>query len=208
VDFVIAAFAMAEGPIAQDRELVEQQLRLEGFDELALAEARKLTAITERIVRSNTKEGFDDLDAFKSSHAGAPWLKTIQYRSYTGLFLQFSADIIKANGPAMAQGLSFDFEPRPIIETIKARQLWLLGGSDRQAPNAGTQSILRQIQSRRADLAVVVFPNADHGLIEPLPTSYGTAMSYSPKLFDIAADWIKDLKLPAKGKFIVMPSAN
>ncbi len=208
VDFVIAAFAMAEGPIAQDRELVERQLLLAGFDDAELAEARKLTAITERIVRSNMKEGLDDLDAFKSSHADAPWLKAVQPRSYTGLFLQFPSDVIKANGPAMAQGLSFDFEPRPIIETIRARKLWLLGGSDQQAPNATTQAILRQIQSRRSDLAVVVFPNADHGLIEPIETSDGTATGYSSKLFDIAADWIKNQRLPAKGKFIEMPATD
>ena len=206
LDFVIAASAMAEGPIAQDQALVEQQLREAGFNGAALAEARELTAITERIVRSHMREGLVELDTFKSKNSNAPWIGAIQPRSYTGIFLKFSAQDIKTNGPAMAQGLSFDHDPRPVIETIKPRQLWLLGGSDRQAPSAGTQTILQQVQVGRSDIAVVVFPKADHGLIEPFQTTDGVVSSYSAGLFDITTDWIKDRKLPGPGTFIQMPA--
>ncbi len=208
LDFVVAAFAMAEGPIAQDQALVEQQLRQAGFEGGALAQAKVLSAITEKIVRTNMGEGLNELDAFKAEHANAPWLGAIQPRSYTGLFLKFSSEQIKTNGPAMAQGLSFGYEPRPVIEAIKPPQLWLLGGSDQQAPNAGTQVILRQIQQRRQDLAVVVFPKADHGLIEPTRTADGVALAYSPRLFDVTADWIKSQKLPGAGRFITLPAAQ
>ncbi|MCV2353265.1 CocE/NonD family hydrolase [Paucibacter sp. B2R-40] len=208
LDFVIAAFAMAEGPIAQDRALVEQQVREASFDAAVLAEAKALTVITENIVRSNLRDGFAALDAFKANHAGAPWLEAIQPRSYTGIFLKFSSEDIKTKGPALAQGLSFDYEPRPVIEAVKSRQLWLLGGSDRQAPNASTQAILRQIQLQRPNIAVVLFPRADHGLIEPIQTADGVAMAYSAKLFDVAADWIKGQKLPAAGMFIEMPAGG
>jgi len=142
------------------------------------------------------------LEAFKVKHAGAPWLGALQPRSYTGIFLKFGTEEIKTNGPALAQGLSFDFEPRPVIDAIKPRQLWLLGGKDRQAPNAGTQAILREIQLRRKDVAVVVFPNADHGLIEPIQTVNGPAMAYSAKLFDLTADWIKKQRLPQSRRSI------
>ena len=208
LDFVVPAFAMAEGPIAQDRELVEQQVRRAGFDDDAVAQARELTDITARIVRSNMREGFADLEAFKASHADAPWRNAIQPRSYTGLFLTLSSADIQANGPALAQGLTFDYEPLPVIETIAPRQLWLLGGRDRQAPNAATQALLRQLQQRRRDLAVVVFPNADHGLIETIATPNGEAKTYPAHLFDVTADWIDERKLPAPGTFIVMPAAD
>lgn len=208
VDFVIPAFAMAEGPIAQDRELVQDQLRQAGFSGDALAQAAELTAITERIVRANLNDGFAELEAFKARYADAAWLKAVQPRSYTGLFLKLSTADIKSAGPAAAQGLSFEYEPRPVIEQIKPRQLWLLGGSDHQAPNAGTQDILRQIQGQRPDIAVVVFPNADHGLIETTKTPDGTVKSYSMGLFDVTAAWIKDKRLPAAGTFIVMPASK
>ena len=206
LDFVIAAYAMAEGPIAQDRELVEQQVRQAAFGETSLAAARDLTAITERIVRSNMRDGFADLEAFKAKHAEAPWLKAIQPRSYTGLFLKLSTAEIQSAGPALAQGLTFDYEPEPVIAAIKPRQLWLLGGRDRQAPNAATQAILRRIQLRRPGIAVVVFPEADHGLIERIKTADGMITTYAAQSFDITADWIKNRKLPTAGRFAVMPA--
>ena len=206
LDFVIAAFALADGPIAQDQALVEQQLREAGHDQIALAQARQLTAITERIVRSNLEDGLDELDEFKREHAGAPWLAAIQPRSYTGVLLQFSANDLRAIGPAAAQGLSFDYDPRPVIESIAPRQLWLLAGSDRQAPNAATQRILREIQQSRSDLSVVAFPRADHGLVEPVVTRDGAAIAYSPGVFEIAATWITTDRLPQPGRFIVMPA--
>jgi uncharacterized protein len=208
LDFVVAAFAMAEGPIAQDQALVVQQLREAGFDKTIQAEAKELTAITEKIVRSNSADGLTELDAFKLRFAGAPWLKAIQPRSYTGLFLKFSSEDIQIHGPALAQGLSFDYEPRPVIEAIKPRQLWLLGGSDRQAPNAGTQAILREIQQKRPNISVVVFPRADHGLIESKRTLNGVAMAYSAKLFDLTADWIKNMRRSAQERFVIMPPAD
>ena len=208
LDFVIAASAMAEGPIAQDQALVARQLRDAGFDGAAQRQALALTAITERIVRSNMRDGLDELEAFKSQAAGAPWLSAIQPRSYTGLFLKFSAEDIRTHGPALAQGLNFDHEPRPLIEAITPRQLWLLGGNDRQAPNAGTQVILRQLQQKRRNLAVIVFPKADHGLVETVNTRDGMTMAYSARLFDLTADWIKHHKLPAPGRFIHMRKAD
>jgi pimeloyl-ACP methyl ester carboxylesterase len=208
LDFVIPAFAMAEGPIAQDRQVVEEQLRQAGFGEEDLAKVEALTAITERVVRSNFNDGFPELDAFRTQHADEPWLKAIQPRSYTGVLLTMSSADAKAGGPAASQGLSFTYEPRSVIETIKPRQLWLLGGSDHQAPNAGTQAILRQVQRQRPDLGVVVFPKADHGLIERTKTPEGMMSSYSAGLFDIAAAWIKDRKLPGAGNFVVVPTAD
>lgn len=205
LDFVIPAFALAESPIAQDKALVQLQLRQAGFDAQAQADAKELTAITARIVVSNADADFAALDAFKAKHAGAPWLKAILPRSHTGLFLMFSTEQIKAAGPAMAQGLRFDYDPRPVIETIAPRQLWLLAGADTQAPTAQTQAILREIQTKRDDLSVVVFAMADHGLIETTQTANGPAMAYAAGLFDVTADWITTNKLPGKGRFISRP---
>ena len=208
LDFVIPVFALADGPIAQDKALVEQQVREAGFDATALAQARELTAITERIVRSNLEDGLEELDEFKRQHAEAPWLAAIQPRSYTGVMLPFSASDLRAMGPAAAQGLSFAYDPRPVIESIAPRQLWLLAGADRQAPNAATQRILREIQQSRPDLSVVVFPRADHGLVETVETRDGPAVAYAPAVFDVVAAWITTGRLPQRGRFIVMPAGD
>ena len=104
--------------------------------------------------------------------------------------MRITPEQARAGGPAQAQGLSFNYEPRPVIETIKPRQLWLLGGSDRQAPSARTVEILQEIQHTRADLDVVVFPAADHGLTERFKGAGGETSAYSRGLFDLLASWI------------------
>lgn len=190
LDFVVPAFAMAEGPPAQDRAVVEGQLRQAGFDDAVLTKAGEVTAATERVVRSNFTDGFEALEAVKLKYAGEPWLAAIQPRSYTGVLLRTTSDEARQAGPALSQGLTFDYEPRPIIETIKPRQLWLLGGRDRQAPSAGTVKVLTEIQRARSDLDVVVFPEADHGLIEKSNGPEGDITSYPTGLFDLMANWI------------------
>lgn len=210
VDFVITAFGMAQSPIAQDQALVENQIRKAGFGETELSQARLLTTITEQIVRTNLVDGpdleqaFARLDAFKAEFGRAPWVAAIQPRSYTGLFLQFSSADIKIHGPALAQGLTFDFEPRPVIQRLASRQLWLLGGSDTQAPSGATQSVLRELQDEGRDIAVVVFPNADHGLIETRKRANTAEAVLSPGQFDIAAQWIKRNSLPGAGRFVIL----
>jgi uncharacterized protein len=208
LDFVVTAFALADGPIAQDQAIVADQLRGAGFGETEQREARALTAITERIVRSSRFEGLEALDTFKVRHAGAPWLAALQPRSYTGLLLQFTSDQIRAVGPALAQGLPFDFDPGPVIASIPQRQLWLLGGRDRQAPNAKTQLILRQLQQRGRPIAVAVFPRADHGLIESMPTAHGTVPAYAPRMFDLTADWILRGQTPALGTLMILETTH
>jgi uncharacterized protein len=207
LDFVVAAFALADGPIAQDRAVVAEQLREAGFGEAAQREANELTAITQRVVRFGGLQDLQALDDFKSRHAGAPWLRAIQPRSYTGLLLAVSTEQIRAAGPAMAQGLPFAYEPGPVIESISPRQLWLLGGRDRQAPNAQTQRILREMQQRGRPISVAVFSQADHGLIESRPAPAGTVPAYAASVFDLTADWILQAKHPAVGEFITLERA-
>jgi uncharacterized protein len=205
IDFMVAAFAMAEGPIAQDRAVVELQLRQAGYGDAELSLARSLTTITERIVRSEFTEGFEELEQFKIAHSGAPWMAAIQPRSFTGLFVRFSSDQIRTNGRALSQGLSFGFEPRPILEGIATRQLWLLAGNDQQAPSEGTQRVLNEIQHRRRNISVVVFPRADHGLIEQVDSPEGRRSILSARQFDVAVNWIKSERMPGSGRFVIMP---
>jgi uncharacterized protein len=213
LDFVVTAFALADGPVAQDQALVAQDLQDAQLSpperQAAQQAAQRLTTITEKLVRSNQLDVLTELDAFKAQHLGAAWLQAIQARSYTGLFLKFSSEQIRAAGPAMAQGLNFNHDPLPVIASIQPRQLWLLGGSDRQAPNTHTQNILRQLQTQGRPISVLVFPQADHGLVETQATPNGTVKRYAPHSFELAAQWILHRQSPAAGAgagaFVVQP---
>jgi uncharacterized protein len=45
-------------------------------------------------------------------------------------------------------------------------------------------------------------------LIEAVSTPDGTAVAYSAGLFGLTADWIRQQKLPAPGRFIIMPATD
>ncbi len=198
LDFMVAAFVMAEGPTAQDRAVVEDQLRRAGFsDATVLDKARALTAATERIVRSNFTDGFEALDALKEAYAGEPWLAAIVPRSYTGILLRVTSAQAREAGPK--EGITFDYDPQPLILKAKARQLWLLGGEDRQIPLANTLPALKAIQQSRSDLNIIVFPAADHGLIQPAKGG-AEAFAYPPDLFDKLANWITVVQVAVNGQ--------
>ena len=76
-------------------------------------------------------------------------------------------------------------------------------GAERRHPSHSSVPPATPGEPRRRDV-----PNADHGLIESIETADGTTKTYSAHLFDVTADWIDDRKLPAAGKFIVMPTAD
>lgn len=190
LDFVVPAFAMAEGPSGQDKAVIEEQLRRAGYGEDAQRKAAELAAAAEVVVRSNFTTGYEQLEALKTKYQGEAWYAAIQPRSYTGVMMRITPEQARVGGPALSQGLSFNYEPRPVIETIKSRQLWLLGGSDRQAPSVRTVQILQEVQRNRADLDVIVFPAADHGLTERFKGAGGETSAYSPGLFDLLASWI------------------
>lgn len=208
LDFVVNVFALAESPIAQDQALVDLQLQESGADAATRLEARRLSAITERIVRSQLQEGFAELEAFKLRHAGAAWLQAIQPRSYTGLFLKFDAQTIRTHGPAMAQGLDFAHEPLPVLAALQAPQLWLLAGADRQAPSPGTQRHLRQLQAQGRDVDVLVFPQADHGLLELRPTPEGTHTAYAAQQFELVASWILHGRPAGSARFAIVRASS
>lgn len=200
LDFMVGASAMAEGMIAQDKAVVAEQLRRARYNDTVLRQAAALTAATEQVVRSGFTEGYDALDALKAQYGAEPWFQAIQPRSYTGILIRMTSAEIRAQGPTQARGWQFTYDPRPLVETIGARQLWLLGGADRQVPRTETLPVLEDIQRSRPDLDIVIFPDADHGLIEPVQRVGGESYAFSPGLFDLLADWIK------RGRVIAPPT--
>jgi pimeloyl-ACP methyl ester carboxylesterase len=56
------------------------------------------------------------------------------------------------------------FDPRPVLETLEAPGLWLLGAQDRSIPTPRTVAILDDLIRRGRPFAHVVFPNAGHDL--------------------------------------------
>ncbi len=163
--FVIAAYGMAVGPLAEDREEVFKELREAGYGDEVLTQAREITDATGRVIASGFKEGYDDLDAVREKYKDEEWYNLIE-GEFTGQFLRVPNIGLRIVGPFRDVGTSWDYDPRPTLEGLKTPQLWILADEDRAAPSATTLEILRDIQKTNTSLDVVVFPNTDHGMVE------------------------------------------
>jgi len=198
-EFVIAAYGLAESPLGEDREQVFTDLRDAGFGDAAtLAKARELTAATGRVMATDFHDGWDDLAAVKRKYAGEPWLPRVR-GEFTGSFLRYPRPLLRALGPLLDVGTSWEYDPRPTLERLAVPQLWVLAGDDHEAPSATTLAILRDLQRRRPELDVAVFPHADHGILEPLQAPDGSVRGYrySVGYHDLIVDWIRTRKLAA-----------
>lgn len=60
------------------------------------------------------------------------------------------------------------FDPLPLIRRMRIPGLWMFGGGDRSIPADRSAALIRSLH--RGDLAVVVFPNAGHGLFDIPPS--------------------------------------
>ncbi|MEM6536530.1 MAG: alpha/beta hydrolase [Pseudomonadota bacterium] len=171
--FVIAAYGMAIGPLYEDREEVFKDLRDAGYGEDVIEKASEITDATGLVIKSGFKDGFDELDEVREKYQDEEWYDVIE-GEFTGQFLGVPNIGLRIVGPFRDVGTSWEYEPRPVIEELTMPQLWILADDDRAAPSGTTLEILRDIQTTKDSLDVVVFPNTDHGILEFIQNEDGT----------------------------------
>jgi uncharacterized protein len=63
------------------------------------------------------------------------------------------------------------FDPVPLLSRMAVPGIWLYGGQDRSQPANRSATTLRRLRtSQGKDFSIVVFPGADHGLLDTPPT--------------------------------------
>ncbi|MEM7741737.1 MAG: alpha/beta hydrolase, partial [Pseudomonadota bacterium] len=162
--FVIAAYGMAEGPLAEDREEVFLGLREAGHGDDVIEKAREITDATGLVISSGFTDGYDELKAAREKYRDEPWYDDVE-GEFTGQFLGAPSWGLRLVGRFFDVGTTWDYEPRPIIEALDMQQLWILAEDDRAAPSANTIAILRDVQVTTPALDLVVFPDTDHGIV-------------------------------------------
>jgi pimeloyl-ACP methyl ester carboxylesterase len=200
VDFVIVGFGLAEGVTAQDRDDVEEMVRSAGYGDDVIKKVREITAATARVVKSEWTSGWRELAAVERKYHREPWYKAINGENgYTAILLRTPEATARLMGPKMDKHVSFSYDPRPVIAMIAPRQLWVLGGADRTAPSDRTIEILTTIQQRKPGLGLVVYKDADHGIVQEFTFAGVKRRRFPPGYFDLIANWIKTDRLPEPG---------
>lgn len=203
-DFVVVGFGLAESPLAEDREEVFDDLRTAGYGEDVIVKAREITDATGRVMASDFKDGFDQLDAVRAKYQKEPWYPKVQ-GEFTGDFLAYPNWALRLLGPIVDVGTSWEYDPVPALKAYEKPHLWVLAGRDSSAPSANTLRILREVQASRPNLDIVMFPTADHGIIE-FEEKDGERLEtrFSEGYFKLVADWIlfKDTKMQVQGPVV------
>jgi pimeloyl-ACP methyl ester carboxylesterase len=203
-DFVLVGFGLAESPLAEDRDEVFDDLRTAGYGEDVIAKARAITHATGRVVATHFADGYDELDAMRAKYGNEPWYKKAN-GEYTGTLLAYPDWLIRLVGPMFDVGTPMEYDPLPPLQAYEGPHLWILAGRDSSAPSENTLRVLRQVQTTRANLDVVVFPNADHGIVE-FEEKDGERIDthFSDGYFQLMVDWLlfKETKVRVQGPIV------
>jgi hypothetical protein len=184
---------------------MHEALRRKGHGEPVLAKARELTDLSALIVRSHWNTGWDELDVWREKNGHASWIADLPDTSYTGVLMRFPRSVAQPIGqfvgPRLDKGVSFDYEPLPMLQGRKVPRLWVMGVNDVSAPAASTLRILNGLQQSGAPIDVALHQNADHGMLVSL-SDRGPPYVLAHGYLDLVAKWsaTRDLRpVPATG---------
>lgn len=193
VDFVVVSYGLAVSIIEEDRSEVEQSLVSRGYGPEVLAQGAALHDAATTVVDSGFAEGVDELERLKAASAGAPWREGLG-GDYTGLLTSLTVEKMAEIKPMLSIGFDLHYDPLPTLEMLKVPVLWVLAGKDTEAPHEQTLAILRGLQATGSPIDVVVFPNADHGIIA-VDAGGKRLGRTAPGYFELLGDWIGSWKL-------------
>ena len=197
VDFVIAAYGMAESPLAEDRDEALGTLAAAGYGEEELGRAREVLSATGRVMASRFESGWDELAAVKERYGDEPWFEEIQ-GEFSGDFLRYPAWVVRRIGPYFDVGTSWSYDPLPVLETLEIPHLWIIAGKDLEAPPERTLEILRELTARKANLELVVFDEADHGiLVFEEVDGERRFTGHAPGYLELLGRWVRTTTDPA-----------
>jgi hypothetical protein len=137
VDFVVALYGMAEGPLAEDRAEVIQSVARAGWGEAEQAKAGELADAAGVIMASGFRDGFDEFDRLRRAYRNEPWYGDVE-GEFTGDFLPHPSIGLRIVGPFRDVGTSWDYDPMLVLRGLEVRQLWMIAADDSEAPSAET----------------------------------------------------------------------
>jgi len=195
VDFVVVSYGLAVSIVEEDRSEVEQSLVSRGYGPDVLAQGEALHDAATNVLDSGFTDGIDELEHLKAASAGAPWRNGLG-GDYTGLLTSIPREKMGDIKPAFSIGFEPHYDPVPTLEKLKVPMLWVLAGKDTGAPSKATITILKRLQAQGSPIDLVVFPNADHGIIAVDDAGKRLGRT-APGYFEVLGDWIATRKLKA-----------
>ncbi|MBC9932897.1 alpha/beta hydrolase family protein [Chitinophaga qingshengii] len=192
VDFIIASYSLLIPPREENRQEVLHDLQLEGYNQQDIAQAMQVVAATDQVIREKFNGGLSALDSLKARYQQAPWYKSLK-GDYTGPIINASRAQLDTLKQLFPLDINLDYDPLPAFRRVNVPMLWVIAGKDTEAPNGATIDILKEAITTRKNIDMVIFPHADHGIIEVTDTPQGPEAlgRHAPGYFDLLRDWVK-----------------
>lgn len=197
VDFVVALYGMAEGPLAEDRAQVMLDVANAGFGAEEQARAAELSDAAGVIMASDFKSGFREFDAVRNRYKNEQWYDAVE-GEFTGEMLPHHEIALRLIGPFHDVGTSWEYDPMPVLRGLETPQFWVIAAEDKEAPPDETIRRIRTLQGEGRPIDLAIYPNADHSmvLLEPSPNGEPRRVGQVRDYFRQIAAWInaRDLR--------------
>jgi dienelactone hydrolase len=165
VKFVIVNYGLIESPAEEARLEMRQILVDAGVSDDDLHDADELIRAAIEIVANDFKNGWDEFEPLKQKYADAEWMTHLK-GTPVGKLTGWPKFLIKVVGPRyQPDGLPWHYDSDALLQKNEMPMAWLLGGRDLSAPNAQTITKLRRLIENGKPLELVLFPDADHGML-------------------------------------------
>ena len=202
-DFVAVGFGLLIDPLEEDASQVRAELTEAGYGADVPNQAREITDPTGNLMAEHFLKGYEQLATVKARYGKAPWFAKIK-GEFTGDILALDEAALRREGRAKFDNLDLDwrYDAMGWMRKVKAPQLWVIAAQDREAPPQTTVDRLQTLRREGHDIAIVRFPDTDHGMVEFSQAVDGerTTTRVTPGYFRLLGDWIKGTTRPPYGR--------
>lgn len=202
-DFVAIGFGLLIDPLEEDASQVRAELTEAGYGEDVLKQAREITDATGNLMAEHFKLGYEQFATVKARYGNQPWFAKIK-GEFTGDILALDEATLRREGAAKFDNLDLDwrYDAMGWMRKVKVPQLWVIAAQDREAPPQTTIGRLQTLRREGHDIAIVRFPDTDHGMVEftQAPDGTRTTTRVTDGYFRLLGDWIKGSTRPPYGR--------
>jgi pimeloyl-ACP methyl ester carboxylesterase len=197
VDFGIIGYGLAVKVIDEDQESVTLDMYFHHHSAADTAKALELSSAGEHVVATHGMDGYAKFDALRQKYKSESWYKDVR-GDYLFMILPLDQkEIIETIKPFAAT--PFNYDPMPVLRASTTPQLWILGGSDLDAPRGETSRRIKSLIAEGKDYTLAVYPGAEHGITLYELGAKGERIStrYAPGYFAMMRDFIRSGRLAA-----------
>lgn len=193
LSFVLVGYGLAMSVADEDRIEAPRRLALMGFDSMAVSEFEDLNGALHDVAR----KGFVDWGPFKeklAEYSARPWFEAVpETRGWAAFVITTGLEDSKVIVPSLIEQVDPFYDPVRTLEALDTPMLWLIAEDDIEAPPEITIEVLQRLRAKGKPYQTIVFPGADHGIIEYRETSSGREpIRYGSGFMHSMVTWLRE----------------